>query len=284
MKKLKKIFAMASAFIALSTGTFNVYAENDVIHAGEACATVISSTLVSAEERENICVVVGANSDSVMLDMGCVLFHDEYQKYSGSSSLLKYGDVIDINNVKIYPLAPGRFSFDDTSSIKYIGTVSDYYADNIRELTVTEKKGISQFELTDSEGTPYTWITDASSMDMFGYSYDVDPRFINVGDVINCAVEYSEYYQGEVLEHRWEVVLPVESEKHSPIGDIIDETAVLNGDANGDGVKSIRDCAFIANALANAKADSLPDTADYNRDGKKDVRDAAAIANYLATR
>ena len=247
-------------------------------------ATVISSTLVSAEERENICVVVGVNSDSVMLDMGCVLFHDEYQKYSGSSSLLKYGDVIDINNVKIYPLAPGQFSFDDTSSIKYIGTVSDYYADNIRELTVTEKKGISQFELTDSEGTLYTWKTDASSMDMFGYSYDVDPHFINVGDVINCAVEYSEYYQGEVLEHRWEVVLPVESEKHSPIGDIIDETAVLNGDANGDGVKSIRDCAFIANALANAKADSLPDTADYNRDGKKDVRDAAAIANYLATR
>ena len=56
------------------------------------------------------------------------------------------------------------------------------------------------------------------------------------------------------------------------------------GDANSDGVNNVRDCAFIANVLANGNSESLPDTADYNKDGKKNVRDAAAISKDLASK
>lgn len=57
----------------------------------------------------------------------------------------------------------------------------------------------------------------------------------------------------------------------------------ISGDANGDGVTNVRDCAFIASALANGKGDTLPLAADFNEDGKTNVRDAAAIASYLAS-
>lgn len=60
------------------------------------------------------------------------------------------------------------------------------------------------------------------------------------------------------------------------------EDDMLFGDANGDGKFNVRDCACIAEALANGDADSLPPVADYNLDGEKNVRDAAAISNVLA--
>ena len=59
-------------------------------------------------------------------------------------------------------------------------------------------------------------------------------------------------------------------------------SADLLGDANGDGVLNVRDCAMIAWKLAEDKADELsPNTADYNGDGIINVRDAAAIAGAL---
>ncbi|MGN0613929.1 MAG: leucine-rich repeat protein [Porcipelethomonas sp.] len=61
------------------------------------------------------------------------------------------------------------------------------------------------------------------------------------------------------------------------------QPAALEGDANGDGVVNVRDAAFIAQRLAQGKADELPDSADFNGDGNINVRDAAAIAKYLAT-
>ena len=54
------------------------------------------------------------------------------------------------------------------------------------------------------------------------------------------------------------------------------------GDANDDGKTNVRDCAFIASALAKGNAESLPPVADYNLDGSRDVRDAAAISKDLA--
>ena len=63
-----------------------------------------------------------------------------------------------------------------------------------------------------------------------------------------------------------------------------DNEITVLGDANSDGVKNVRDCAFIANALSKGVAERLPDTADYNKDGKKNVRDAAAISKDLASK
>ncbi len=57
---------------------------------------------------------------------------------------------------------------------------------------------------------------------------------------------------------------------------------ILYGDANEDDIVNVRDCAFIASALAKGNSDSLPQSADYNTDGKINVRDAAAIAAALA--
>jgi len=45
---------------------------------------------------------------------------------------------------------------------------------------------------------------------------------------------------------------------------------------------NVRDCAFIAKALAKGEGDTLPSNADYSGDGKINVRDAAAIASALA--
>lgn len=62
----------------------------------------------------------------------------------------------------------------------------------------------------------------------------------------------------------------------------LDSDSII-GDANGDDKLNVRDCAFIANALACGKGNTLPENADYNGDGKINVRDAAAIAKFLAT-
>jgi hypothetical protein len=61
-----------------------------------------------------------------------------------------------------------------------------------------------------------------------------------------------------------------------------DAVVTLIGDANGDRKVNVRDCACIANALANGEAESLPDNADYNQDTKKNVRDAASLSKDLA--
>ena len=59
------------------------------------------------------------------------------------------------------------------------------------------------------------------------------------------------------------------------------QEAVL-GDANGDGGLSVVDAVYIAKALSQKKADTLPDAADFNQDGRKNVMDAVAIASTLA--
>ena len=58
----------------------------------------------------------------------------------------------------------------------------------------------------------------------------------------------------------------------------------LLGDANGDGVFSVRDAAFIARTIASGKKIDVAvnPAADYNQDGTVSVRDAAAIARKLA--
>lgn len=60
------------------------------------------------------------------------------------------------------------------------------------------------------------------------------------------------------------------------------EIPALKGDANLDGKVDVRDCAYIARALAKGEGGNLPSNADFNDDQKINVRDAAAIARYLA--
>lgn len=55
----------------------------------------------------------------------------------------------------------------------------------------------------------------------------------------------------------------------------------LRGDANGDGVISVRDAACIAGSIS--KGIELDISADYNDDGKVNIRDASAIAADLTS-
>ena len=52
-----------------------------------------------------------------------------------------------------------------------------------------------------------------------------------------------------------------------------DAASSVKGDANGDGVLSVSDAAYIARCLSKRKTIDL--TADYNSDGKVTVADAA---------
>ncbi len=80
------------------------------------------------------------------------------------------------------------------------------------------------------------------------------------------------------------------AENHEYTFDLIENAPVTvptetpEADANGDGKTNVRDCAFIAAALAKGEGDTLPASADFNGDGKVNVRDAAAIAKALAIR
>jgi hypothetical protein len=58
----------------------------------------------------------------------------------------------------------------------------------------------------------------------------------------------------------------------------------LRGDANSDGKLDVRDSAYIARMLAQAKGTILPPWSDFNMDSKVNVRDAAMIARFLASR
>ena len=105
---------------------------------------------------------------------------------------------------------------------------------------------------------------------------DVDPYGKNVQiDTKRALSDIMTSKSGDVKTLKEDTEVKVLTEKFS---------FTMQGDANSDGVKNVRDCAFIANALVNGNAESLPDTADYNKDGKKNVRDAAAISKDLASK
>lgn len=167
---------------------------------------------VSAESASgNIYVVIGTNEDDncVMLSIGSELYQKTFQKYSGEDFSLSYGDVIFLDNYSIEPIAPGQLAFAEDGYIEYLGNVSEYYADSIKELTITEKTETgSNITLSDSDGKIYKWITRNWMYD-YGHKAEIDPCSLNIGDTINCAVETTEYYVGDTLNYREEVILPI---------------------------------------------------------------------------
>ncbi|MBQ8435935.1 MAG: hypothetical protein IJX24_08035 [Oscillospiraceae bacterium] len=60
----------------------------------------------------------------------------------------------------------------------------------------------------------------------------------------------------------------------------VNAASSVKGDANGDGILSVSDAAYIARCLSKRKTIDL--AADYNGDGKITVADAAEIARVLA--
>lgn len=58
-------------------------------------------------------------------------------------------------------------------------------------------------------------------------------------------------------------------------------SAVVGGDANGDGNLNIVDAITIARAIMQNKLSSLPETADYNGDGKINIVDVVGISRKI---
>ena len=105
----------------------------------------------------------------------------------------------------------------------------------------------------------------------------------------NKSTSYQMCYEDKSTENITDTFLAM-NKKYGAIAQVIYlatssevfENEEVSGDANGDNSLSVQDCSFIAQALANRKGDTLPESADYNKDEKKNVIDAMEIAKDLA--
>lgn len=68
-----------------------------------------------------------------------------------------------------------------------------------------------------------------------------------------------------------------------PTSENVDDNDIILSEPIGTNY-TVRDCALIASALANGKADTLPKEADFNEDGIINIRDAATLAQTLANK
>ncbi len=122
---------------------------------------------------------------------------------------------------------------------------------------------------------------------------------------VECYIDnpsYQWYFNNEIIENAKEKQYILSNATEKNIGvysvKITSETGIVKmvdicnvknvfsngilGDANNDSKLNVRDCAFIASALANDKIDTISKNANFNKDDKINVRDAAAIANFLS--
>ena len=260
MRKIKTIMAFLTA-ITMTMGVMNVtaYAEEKDTNSGYKSISYAAQHIVIAE-----------SDDYVLLDGGTALSRNDFQKLSGSDRYLTYGDVIEISSDGIAPMILGKFRFNDESYIKYLGTLSDVYNDNIKELTVTKTDSNKcKFDMKDAEGTEYTWEAhktyDYSHVGEDVFNCVIDPNTIHTGDILSCAIS-----EGEV-------VLPVSVISRSDVA-----APTLKGDADLSGTVDLADLTAVAKySLSNSSYPLANDTAyanaDMNGDGKVDGLDLSAL-------
>ena len=212
-------------------------------------------------------IVIAESDDYVLLDGGTALSRNDFQKLSGSDRYLTYGDVIEISSDGIAPMILGKFRFNDESYIKYLGTLSDVYSENIKELTVTKKDtNKCKFDMKDAEGTEYTWKAhktyDYTHVGEDIFNCAIDPNTIHIGDVLSCAINGGE------------VILPVNV--------ISQSKPTLKGDADLNGRVDLADLTVVAKYNLNNEAyplanDTAYANADMNGDGVVDGLDTSAL-------
>ena len=150
----------------------------------------------------DIDVVIGVDAENGLyaLNNGCVISDSEVKAYSLNADPLQYGDVLYVYAGSIEPVVPGRYVLDDTSEVECLSRAEEYYADQFKELTVTEKVGGS-LRLQDAEGTEFVYLDYAKMGEENGYDFasPVELDAIAVGDTVCGAVSYSEYNSNHVL-------------------------------------------------------------------------------------
>ena len=244
-------------------------------------AMCLGSEMVTASaEDRNICTVIGENEGAVYLSNGCAMTQKAFQEYSGRDVVLTYGDVIAVRDANIEPIAPGYYNLDSQSEVMYLGSVEEYYANQIKELTVKDiSQTCAKITFADADGTVYEWFTEIESMDHFGYQPGIDPRVLHVGDEIECAVETAEYYAGDTLCTREEVIIPFLKRDQNYITHKLTEASLL-GDITGDGKVGVMDVVALNKSLLGVRslADELAFfSADMNCDGAVDIFDLALL-------
>ena len=135
MKKTKRILSLITS-LCMASACF-MSANASVSNEQMQYESDVSESI--AVENLEYQIVVAVNDNSVLLDNGCALSQSEFQKYSGEDFTLKYGDIINVTYSGIEPIAPGQFVIDENYSIEYIGSASDVYTENLKELTITKK-------------------------------------------------------------------------------------------------------------------------------------------------
>ena len=214
MGKFKRMLA-ALAAITMTLGSLSLssYADDSKAETSSKEEVSVSD---DAEEKGYILVVEGVQGNSALMNDGHILVHELYSKYSGNKNTLKSGDVIEMSGYAAQEIAGGLITFiEEDAHIKYLGNVSDVYKDSIKELTVTEKTDDTYFKLKDSEGTLYSWKSNVGEVrNLYKksgvFECGIDPKDVNVGDVVSCAVEEKEYLvRNKPPIKKMEVVLPV---------------------------------------------------------------------------
>jgi len=157
------------------------------------------------------------------------------------------------------------FPVKDMKIYGYIGTVAETYA---------QKNGFTFIALDESEVTTTTTVTTAVSTTTETTVSTTATTPIET-TATTTAVSNTTAEQTTTTETT-SIITTATTTTTEPIK--------IKGDANGNNKLDVRDCAFIASALANGTADDLTEISDFNSDGKINVRDAAAIANHLASK
>ena len=212
MGNVKKILAVLAA-MTMMLGAMNITANAEDSKAETSSAEDVSVS-DEAEEKGYVLVVEGVQGGSALMNDGHILAQEIYSKYSGNDNKLKSGDILEMSAYESQAIAGGLIHIEEGGHIKYLGNVTDVYKDSIKELTVTEKTDDTYFKFKDSEGTVYGWKSNVGEVRNLrkndAFECDIDPKDINVGDVLECAVEEKEYLvRDQPPIKKMEVVLPV---------------------------------------------------------------------------
>lgn len=180
-------------------------------------------------------------------------------------------------------------------NVKYIGAGAFMGNEDIEQVTVSEN-----VEEIHQEAFSYCTelkeiIIENPDCDIIDYDrYDVAiitntdrDKFSGIiyGHENSTAQAYSQKhgYQFAVIGSE-QIITTSVSDTESSVTTTTSVTVVeeINGDATGDSKLDVRDCAFIASAIANGISYELSEISDFNNDDIVNIRDAAAIARFLA--
>ncbi len=253
----KKLFAGLTALCCMGTlmSAFPVRAESDF----------------NPDEASCFFIVDGTKNNSTILKWWYYgenyIYGDILQTYPKES--FSYGDVLVYDGeFTILETYPGQLG-GNPANLRKVGTCEDFFV--LKELTVTsaEMTGIDfkfgEFQLTDAEGTAYSYSQDYTSVD-----YQISLEQAKIGDVYTFAC------------YKQKALLPLAAAA-SVLMEAPAETLTPDGDADGSGKLDILDVITLNKAILG-KGELAPDRIayiDFNQNGVPDATDSLAMLKKI---